>query len=123
MAYTNHQINALITLEPAKAKKIILAAFKESKMHRQDAAKALECNYGTLLRWIDRLGIHDEINRMTKLSKKEGWHHGRKGGRPVGTGTKKATAKKASKKAVAAVKAPAKTRKVKKTTKRRVTPG
>ena len=85
MAYVIHEINALISIDPTKAKKTILAALKKAKMHKEDAAKLLGCNYVTLLRWISRLDMEAEIEEANTLAKKQGKFHDRKGGRPLGT--------------------------------------
>lgn len=99
MAYANHEINALISIDPEKAKDLILSALKKAKMHREEAAANLDCNYGTLLRWIVRLSMQREIARLTKAAKKEGWYHGRKGGRPTGTTIANGAARRGSRRA------------------------
>lgn len=85
MAYVNHEINYLITLDPTAARERILEALRKAKLHKEDAAKSLDCNYGTLLRWIKRLSLEKKIAMLTKQAKKEGWFHGRTGGRPLGS--------------------------------------
>lgn len=85
MAYVIHEVNALISVDPEKAKAKILAALKKAKWHKEDAAKVLDCNYVTLLRWITRLRMEKKIASETKLAKKAGTFHDRKGGRPKGT--------------------------------------
>lgn len=83
MAYTNHEINALISIAPGDAKTRILDALRDAKMHRADAAKILDCHGDTLRRWIVRLGLETEIGKLMRVAKKEGWFHDRKGGRPT----------------------------------------
>lgn len=85
MAYVIHEINALISINPEKAKKTILSALKKARMHKEDAAAELGCNYVTLLRWISRLSMEKDIEAANDLAKKQGKFHDRKGGRPVGT--------------------------------------
>lgn len=85
MAFVNHEINYLIALNPSEAKERILKALRKAKLHKEDAAKILECNYGTLLRWIKRLSLETQIKKMSKAAKKEGWFHGKTGGRPIGS--------------------------------------
>ncbi len=80
----SQQMRALITVEPGKAKEKILAALKTSKVHMATAAAALGCTHGTLLRWIADLELTRAVEQMKGKAIKEGWHHGRKGGRPVG---------------------------------------
>lgn len=78
----NHQVNALIIVDPEEAKKIIVSTLTKSKMHMADAAELLGCDYVTLLRWINRLKMKPTVEKMRRVAKKEGRHHGRKGGRP-----------------------------------------
>ena len=85
MAYVVHEVNALISVDPEKAKSRILTALKKSKWHKEDAAKILDCNYVTLLRWITRLRLEKKIASETKFAKKAGTFHDRKGGRPLGS--------------------------------------
>ncbi len=85
MAYSNHEINALITVEPAKAKKIILAALKVAGMHKGRASKELSCAHSTLLRWIEKLSLDAEIAQMMEVAERRGWRHNGRTGRPKGS--------------------------------------
>lgn len=94
MAYVCHEINALISIDPNLAKQRILATLREAKMHRGLAAEKLGCNYATLHRWIKRLELDGSIAFLAAKAKREGWFHGRTGGRPHGKVAKKSRAKK-----------------------------
>ena len=83
--HPDHEISAYIRVKPEEAKKRLLAALREAGMHKGEAAKALGCAYTTLLKWIDKLDLEETIQSMTERAEREGWHHGRKGGRPVGS--------------------------------------
>ena len=84
--HPNHEISALIRVgNRAKAKEHILNALRASKMHKGDAVKRLRCAHTTYLFWVEQLGLAKVIEVLEAKAKKEGWHHGRKGGRPLGT--------------------------------------
>jgi uncharacterized protein YjcR len=85
MAYVSHEINALISIDPKLAKKRIIDVMREAQMHRRAAAKKLGCDYATLHRWIKRLELETTLERLMVKAKREGWFHGRTGGRPVRT--------------------------------------
>ncbi len=83
--HPNHEISALIRVQPAEAAKRILAALRETGMHKGEAAKRLGCAHSTLLSWIAQLHLAQKIEALAEKARKEGWHHGRLGGRPPGT--------------------------------------
>ena len=83
--HPNHEISALIRVNPKEAKRRILAALRQTKMHKGDAAKLIGCVPSTFISWITQLDLAPEIERLAKKARTEGWHHGRKGGRPVGS--------------------------------------
>lgn len=85
MTYANHEINALITIDPAKAKEAICEALRSAGMHKGNAAKALGCTHSTLLRWIDKLDLDAEIAKLMKQAEKKGWRFNGRTGRPLGT--------------------------------------
>lgn len=82
MANPHQEINALIALDPAKAAEIILDALRDAGMHKGNAAKAMECSHGTLLRWIARLNLDAKIAKMLKDAERKGWRHNGRTGRP-----------------------------------------
>lgn len=87
MSGQRHTINALIQVDPSKAKAQILAALKQTGVHKGDAAAQLGCSHGTLLRWIAELGLSVEVEAMAERAAREGWHHGKNRqspGRPKG---------------------------------------
>lgn len=77
-------MHALIRERPQAARLAICLALFLSGMSKSDAAKRLKCTHGTLLRWIAMLKLEKRIELMTNDAIKNGWHHGRKGGRPKG---------------------------------------
>lgn len=77
-----HEMGYLIRFDQLEAKKRLLAALRKAGTHKGDAAKIFECNHKTLIRWIDELGISGDVEAMIATAIKEGWHHGRVGGRP-----------------------------------------
>lgn len=85
MPFEQKEILALIIADPAKAKTKILVALQATGMHMVEAAKRLGCDNSTLLRWIDRLGMKRDVERMRARAEREGWHHKKHGGRPKGT--------------------------------------
>lgn len=83
--YQKHELGSLIEYKPKEATERILNALREAKAHKADAAKLLGCSHGTLLRWIAKLGIGPQIDKLVAKAEREGWHHGRTGGRPRGS--------------------------------------
>lgn len=83
--HPNHEISALIRVNQKEAKRRILAALRETGMHKGQAAKRLGCAHTTLLSWISQLGLAPEIEALDAAARKAGWHHGRVGGRPLGS--------------------------------------
>lgn len=74
----------LIHTHPEAARKQILDALRKSGMHKGEASKLLSIAHPTLLRYIAALRLADEIDRLVEVARREGWHHGRIGGRPAG---------------------------------------
>lgn len=85
MAYANHEINALITIDPDKARDLICEALRAAGMHKGNAAKDLSCTHSTLLRWIEKLNLDARIAKLMKVANKEGWRYNGRTGRPKGT--------------------------------------
>ena len=85
MPFAKHVLSAEITANPKAAKEKILGALRTAGMHMETAAAELGCAHNTLLRWIDKLGIGNDVEKLRVKARKEGWHHDKKGGRPVGT--------------------------------------
>lgn len=81
----SHEIFALIIADPPRASKIILGSLKENGMHKGQTAEALGCTHGTLLRWIAKLELSDQIDRMVEKADTQGWRHNGRTGRPRGT--------------------------------------
>jgi transposase len=83
VAYRRQEIGQLVTLDPIQARERVLDALRGAGMHRRAAAEALGCTVQTLLRWIEALGLGREVARLSVLAARDGWHHGRTGGRPA----------------------------------------
>ncbi len=75
-------IGYLIKVHPNQAKVKILDALRKAKMHKGNAAVILGCRHATLLDWLTVLDLHKTVERMIVQAKREGWFHGRVGGRP-----------------------------------------
>lgn len=97
--HPNHEISALIRVAPKEAEKKVLAALRARKMHKGDASKLLGCAHSTLIDWIRLLGLAPKIEKLDAQAKKEGWHHGRNGGRPRGSTVENGAAPRGSKSA------------------------
>lgn len=80
MAYRRHDLAALIVVAPELAVKRVREAFVEGRASREAAALLLGCKRATLLAWVRRLGMQDELEQIEKIAKRDGWHHGRLGG-------------------------------------------
>lgn len=83
-----HKMAAMIMVDPAKARREILVAFRNAGASRGDAAVNLGATRNTFARWVEALGLVDELAEVEARAVKQGWHHGRVGGRPMGS-TKK----------------------------------
>lgn len=99
MTYANHEINALILIDPAKAKDTIFEALRSAGMHKGNAAKKLGCTHSTLLRWIDKLQLDAAIEKMLKQAEKKGWRYNGRTGRPKGATVENGAAPRGSVKA------------------------
>jgi predicted transcriptional regulator len=99
MAYANHEINALITIDPNKAKDAICAALRDAGMHKGNAADRLGCTHSTLLRWIAKLDLDARIEKMLKQAEKDGSRFNGRTGRPQGATVENGAAPRGSLKA------------------------
>lgn len=97
MAFTQQEITALMVIDPVSARHRIVEALRASGMHMGEAAASLGCSYMTLQRWIAKLDLGAQVEVMKTKSVKEGWHHGRKGGRPLGATVANGAAPRGSK--------------------------
>lgn len=59
-------MGALIIVDPNAARERILAAIDAAKGNRTRAAEALGAKHRSLLRWIDKLALWPEIDRLCK---------------------------------------------------------
>lgn len=82
-----HEIQALIQIQPEKAKTKIKDALKQNGVHLGNTAKFLGCSYNTFLRWVEQLELSETIEKMKDKAAKEGWRHTQNTpstGRPAG---------------------------------------
>lgn len=81
-----HRMRALITLDPAQAKKDIIAAFVAEDAHFEHTANELGVSVKGLYRWVEELGIADEFERIKEKKAKtiaqRRASNGHLGGRP-----------------------------------------
>lgn len=77
-------LGRMVRLDPKKLERIMIAALRKAGMHRGGAAADLGVSHAAISRWITRLGIGDQVAELEQRALKEGWHHGRRGGRPLG---------------------------------------
>jgi hypothetical protein len=63
------------------ARNEMVTAFRTSGMHRAEVARMLGASgLSTLDRWVTKLGLKDALKELDEEAKRDGWHHGRKGG-------------------------------------------
>ena len=61
MSFRITPITSMVHDDPEGAKKIIVAAYKKAGASYPDTSVALDCTWRTLYRWVDRLGIREEL--------------------------------------------------------------
>lgn len=83
--HPDHVIAALIVADPKQARARLIERLRKARMHKGDCAAAIGCAHSTLLRWIRKLRLEPEIEKLEARARREGWHHGRVGGRPEGS--------------------------------------
>jgi hypothetical protein len=81
--------------DPEAARKRITEAFRKAKAHREDAASLLSIDPTTVRRMCIRLGLRPVLDKLEEQARREGWHHGKRGGWPKGKPRAKAPKKKA----------------------------
>lgn len=97
MAFEQKEMQGLIIAFPDKARAKIIAALKKNGVHMGKASKALACSHVTLLRWIVKLGLEKEVEKMKKEAIKAGTYAGIGTGRPRGTTVANGAAPRGSK--------------------------
>jgi hypothetical protein len=70
--------------EPAKARDAIIAAFKRAQCNREVTAKLLKISKRSLSRYIELLEMSAKLDALEVKAIRDGWHHGKLGGRPLG---------------------------------------
>jgi hypothetical protein len=78
-------MTSLIADDPDKARSRILAAFRCARCSRQDAAVLMGVSKRSLARWIVALEMTEKLSLLEAKAIRDGWHHGRVGGHPLGT--------------------------------------
>jgi len=63
-------MGALIKLDPAAAKAKIVAAFRQAEGNRTRAAKVLDVSERNFYRWVEKLGMWDELDGIVRAN---GW--------------------------------------------------
>jgi len=64
-----------VSNDPKGATKDILAAYTEAKCSAVGAANLLNVTYRTFWRYVTKLDLHSDLERLTLRSKREGWFH------------------------------------------------
>jgi hypothetical protein len=67
------RLNAMVVLDPERAKKEILKAFVKSHCVREKTAEAFGVNVWTLGRYIRKLGLEKTLLKKSE-ELQEGWH-------------------------------------------------
>jgi transposase len=62
-----------IELEPHKARADILDAYKRAGCSLRAAAGLLGATERTLHRWVDKLEMREDLEKMTATAQREGW--------------------------------------------------
>jgi hypothetical protein len=75
--YRQNETGLLVRLDPKRASKVILDAFRKAKTHHGETAKLLDCSTSTLNAWMRVLQLKPTMDEMIEKAKKQGWHHGR----------------------------------------------
>jgi DNA invertase Pin-like site-specific DNA recombinase len=81
VSFRAHEIPVLMEqgdIEGAWAK--VLKAFVAANGSRTKTASILGCSRATLAVWCKKLGIEQRLRTVEEILKKEGVHHGRRGG-------------------------------------------
>lgn len=81
MPYVKKKMGALIMLDPAAARVQMMDAYQAAGCSKRDASIILGCNEHTFQNWTKKLGIEKDLETMRKRAVKEGWYHGRHGGK------------------------------------------
>lgn len=100
-------------LDPERARKTIMAAYRESQANLRATAELLDCSVRSVIDWIARLGLRKVIDATLAEAKRDGWMHDgfTHGGRPMGAKDKQLRVNAAKKKPVKKVAAKKTTKK------------
>lgn len=85
MAFEQKEMQAIMVVDPARAKQMILDALASTGVHIGNASKSLGCNRITLTRWIVKLDLGAAVEAMKTQAIADQTYEARKGGRPKGT--------------------------------------
>lgn len=96
MAYVEHELAAVIRVDPARAAETMLDAYKATGCNAKEAARKFSFTQQTWIRYVKRVDAALRKKGLTRLTprlrmvkasaKKQGWHHHNLGGRPTGSG-------------------------------------
>lgn len=64
MAYKEQELGLLIKCKPTEATEILIRAFIKSGGHVENAATLLGAHKRSIFRWVNILGINDEIDKI-----------------------------------------------------------
>ncbi len=67
------QFQAMMTLDPDRAKMKLIAAFTKARCLRMEAGAILGVNNQTFSRWARKLGV--QLDKLEERARKEGWFH------------------------------------------------
>lgn len=76
MAYQQHTMTSLIVVDPAKARAMIVRAFRKAGASRRRAAAAIGCSEVTLWRWVNRLDMTAQLRAVEEEAERGGWSAG-----------------------------------------------
>jgi DNA-binding XRE family transcriptional regulator len=82
--YRKLELSTLVAANAREARARIVEAYMDAGCSRQDAAHALGVSKRTLARFVDSLELTAKLATLEAKALRDGWHHGRLGGRPLG---------------------------------------
>ena len=67
-----HPLSIQIDIDPDKAKAELIRAYKAGHYTHQGAAEELQVAESTIIRWVHRLDLWKELDRLRKAAEKQG---------------------------------------------------
>jgi len=85
MSFRETEMSLDVRANPGRAVGKIIKAYRKTGANLQAAAVLLGTTERTMHRWVIRLELTKELQRLKEAALKEGWHHdhSRHGGRPA----------------------------------------